>query len=206
MASRIEGYAMIGDLGSAALIGRDGSIDWLCWPRFDSDACFAALLGKPENGRWQIAPADGAATSTRCYRDGSLILETRFETETGIVTVIDFMPLRDSAIDLVRIVRGDEGSIEMAMELVLRFGYGADVPWVTQPEPGVLRAIAGPDMVVLRSPVVTEGEAMKTVARFTVAAGDSVPFVLSHRRSHLPMPGPVDPEKSLAETEAFWRD
>jgi GH15 family glucan-1,4-alpha-glucosidase len=206
MAGRIEDYAMIGDLETAALVGRDGSIDWLCWPRFDSDACFAALLGTPDNGCWKIAPADTSRKSTRRYRDGSLILETRFETGAGAVTVIDFMPLRDSAIDLVRIVRGDEGSVEMAMEFVLRFGYGADVPWVTQPEPGVLRAVAGPDMVVLRSPIVTEGEAMKTMARFTVAAGETVPFVLSHRPSHLPMPGPIDPRKSLAETEAFWRD
>ena len=148
MPSRIEDYALIGDCETAALVSRDGSIDWLCWPRFDSGACFAALLGGPEHGRWLIAPKHPAPRITRRYREHTLILETDFETPEGAVTVVDFMPLRGHASDLVRIVIGRRGRVEMRMELILRFDYGAFVPWVTRLEDGALRAIAGPDMVV----------------------------------------------------------
>ena len=208
MTLRIEDYALIGDCEAAALVGRDGSIDWLCWPRFDSDACFAALLGTPENGRFRIAPI-GEARVTRRYRDNTLILETSFETDDGAVTIIDFMPIRSGqadASDLVRIVRGDRGRVRMCAELTLRFGYGRTIPWVARLDSKTLRAIAGPDMILLHSPVELHGEGFKTVGEFTVAAGESVPFTLVHSLSHLPVPKVVDPERALAETEEFWRD
>src|SRR5687767_9857365 len=157
MALRIEDYALIGDCQTAALVCRDGSIDWLCWPRFDSDACFAALLGTPEHGRWLIAPDRPPLRVTRRYRPGTLILETDFETAEGLVTIIDFMPIRESVSDLVRLVVGRRGTVSMHMELVLRFNYGASVPWVTRLEDGALRAIAGPDMVVLHAQTPLEG-------------------------------------------------
>ena len=202
MASRIEDYAMIGDLGSAALVGRDGSIDWLCWPRFDSDACFASLLGKPEHGRWKIAPTGGTARVTRRYRPNTLILETRFETDEGAAILIDFMPPRGG--QLIRIVKGERGSVAFHSELILRFGYGAIVPWVTRIDDTTIRGIAGPDMAVLRSPARMRGENFKTVGDFTVAPGDEVPFVLSFARSHQPLPDPVDVAERLAATEEFW--
>ena len=204
MASRIEDYALIGDLGTAALVGFDGSIDWLCWPRFDSDACFAALLGKPEHGRWLIAPKQNAAKVSRRYRPNTLILETRFETADGAVTLIDFMPPRESESRLIRIVVGERGRVAMLGELVLRFGYGATVPWVTRVDEHTLRAIAGPDMVVLRSSVQLHGENYRTVGDFTVAAGETIPFVLSYSLSHRPLPEPVDAEERLRKTEEFW--
>ena len=207
MPSRIEDYALIGDLGTAALVGRDGSIDWLCWPHFDSEACFAALLGEPKNGRARIAPKDKKARVTRRYRGDTLILETRFETADGIATLIDFMPPRSGEDShLVRIVVGERGRVEFESELVLRFGYGALVPWVTRLQDGTRRAIAGPDMVIMRTPVGTRGKDLTTVANFTVAAGERIPFVLSYAPSHLDPPAPVDPEKCLAETESFWKD
>ena len=159
----IEDYALIGDCQTAALVGRDGSIDWLCWPRFDSDACFAALLGTPEHGRWLIVPQAPDVKVTRRYREDTLILETRFETATGSVCVIDFMPPRDHASDLVRIVVGERGEVAMHTELVLRFGYGNSVPWVTHIAEDTWRAIAGPDMVVLRTPAPMHGENLKSV-------------------------------------------
>ncbi|HEX6841865.1 MAG TPA: glycoside hydrolase family 15 protein [Stellaceae bacterium] len=204
MPGRIEDYALIGDCETAALVGRDGSIDWLCWPRFDGGACFAALLGTPEHGRWLVAPVETPRRVTRRYRPDSLILETEFETASGAVTLIDFMPPRGIASDVVRIVRGRRGHVAMRTELVLRFDYGANVPWVTRTEDGALRAIAGPDMVVLRTPVAVRGEDMKTVGEFTVSAGQSAPFVLTYSASHEPMPGPVESESALADTEAFW--
>jgi GH15 family glucan-1,4-alpha-glucosidase len=204
MASRIEDYAIVGDCESAALVARDGSIDWLCWPRFDSDACLAALLGEREHGRWRIAPADEHARVTRRYLDGTLILETRFETHDGAVRIVDFMPLRDGTSDLVRIVEGERGSVDMRFDLVLRFGYGRIVPWVTRIEDGGLRAIAGPDMVVLRAPVAVRGEGLTTVGEFTVRAGDVLPFVLSYTRSHLEPPAPVDAATALARTQTYW--
>ena len=204
MASLIEDYAMIGDLASAALVGRDGSIDWLCWPRFDSDACFAALLGKPEHGRWSIAPQDGAARITRRYRPDTLILETRFETETGAATLIDFMPPRGQHAHVIRIVKGERGKLTFCNELILRFSYGAIVPWVTRVDDVTLRGIAGPDMAVLRTPARMRGENFKTVGEITVAPGEEVPFVLSFARSHQDVPEPVDVWERLSATENFW--
>src|SRR5688572_22598871 len=186
MPRRIEDYAMIGDCETAALVGCDGSIDWLCWPRFDSDACFAALLGTPEHGRWLLAPKAADAKVTRRYRDHTLILETRFESAEGRVCVIDFMPPRDHSSDLVRIVVGERGKVAMHTELVLRFGYGVAVPWVTHIAPDAWRAIAGPDMVVLRTPAPMHGENMKSVADFVINEGEAVPFVLRYAPSHLP--------------------
>jgi GH15 family glucan-1,4-alpha-glucosidase len=206
MACRIEDYGLIGDCGTAALVGRDGSIDWLCWPAFDSDACFAGLLGSREHGRWLVTPAEDVTKSSRRYRDNTLILETRFETAGGVVTVIDFMPSRGHASDVVRLVRGVSGRVKMRMELIIRFGFGTDVPWVKRTEDGALLAICGPDMTVLRTPVQTRGEDMTTVADFEVGAGETVPFVLTYGPSHLPLPNPIDPEKALRHTEEFWAD
>jgi GH15 family glucan-1,4-alpha-glucosidase len=206
MPSRIEDYALIGDCEAGALVGRDGSIDWLCWPRFDSDACFAALLGWEEHGRWRIAPRDAKAKVTRRYRGNTLILETRFETSEGAVLLVDFMPLRRRHSNVVRLVIGERGRVAMDTELILRFGYGAIVPWVTRLDDGTLRAIAGPDMVVLRTPVHLVGQNMKTIGEFTVAAGETVPFVLTDAHSHLPPPPPLDPQAALEETEAFWSE
>src|SRR5437588_1586126 len=158
MALRIEDYALIGDCHSAALVGRDGSIDWLCWPRFDSAACFAALLGRPEHGRWRIAPVGVERAVRRRYRGDSLILETDFETSEGAATLVDFMPARTEHCNLVRMVLGRRGRVKMDMEFIVRFDYGASVPWVTRlADGGGIRAIAGPDMVVLRSPVQLQG-------------------------------------------------
>ena len=205
MSARIEDYALIGDGETAALVCRDGSIDWLCWPRFDSAACFAALLGDAGNGRWRIGPQDSNARVTRCYRDGTLILETSFETADGAVTLIDFMPPREGVSDLIRIVRGKRGRVPMRLDLTLRFDYGRSVPWVTQIEPSVLRAIAGPDMVMLRSPIQLHGVDLTTVGEFEVAAGESVAFLMTYSPSHRPAPDPIDPESALAKTEELWR-
>ena len=205
--SAIEDYALIGDCRSAALVGRNGSIDWLCWPRFDSAACFAALLGTPENGYWQIAPADPAPRVTRFYRDGSVVLETVFTTGDGEVALIDFMPIGTANSSIIRLVEGRRGRVAMTMALSLRFGYGADVPWVTQLADGRgIRAIVGPDMAVLRTPVELDGVDMQTVAQFSVTEGECVPFVLTHGPSHLDPPAPLDPAMCLAATEAFWGD
>ncbi|MDC7786565.1 glycoside hydrolase family 15 protein [Rhodoplanes sp. TEM] len=206
MSSPIEDYALIGDCETAALVDRTGSIDWLCWPRFDSDACFAALLGGRENGRWRIAPRDPSVRVTRQYRDSTLILETRFETADGAVVLTDFMPLRNGSSEVVRLVTGVRGRVTMTLELVLRFGTGAIVPWVSHLEDGTLRAIAGPEMVVLQTPVVLEGRDLTTVAEFTVAAGETVPCVLAWAPSHHPTPPPFDALAALAETESFWRE
>ncbi|HTT49121.1 MAG TPA: glycoside hydrolase family 15 protein [Pseudolabrys sp.] len=200
----IEDYAMIGDLGTAALVGRDGSIDWLCWPRFDSDACFAALLGKPEHGRAKVAPRDANARVTRRYRPNTLILETRFETAEGAATLIDFMPPRETHSRLVRMVVGERGRVSFRAELILRFGYGATVPWVTRIDDNSLRAIAGPDMVVMHSSVPSHGEDLKTVADFTIGAGETASFMLSYELSHRPVPVQVDPQERLRATEAMW--
>jgi GH15 family glucan-1,4-alpha-glucosidase len=202
----IADYALIGDCETAALVCRDGSIDWLCWPKFDSDACFAALLGTPDNGRWLIAPQTQSCQVSRKYRPDTLILETRFETEQGVVTLIDFMPLRNHRSDLVRLVVGESGRVTMAMELVIRFGYGCIVPWVTRLPDRTLRAVAGPDTVWLHTPIETHGENFKTVAEFTVSAGQTVPFSLIYSPSHLPPPQPSVPRQALATTQTFWRD
>jgi GH15 family glucan-1,4-alpha-glucosidase len=203
--ARIEDYALIGDCESAALVGRDGSIDWLCWPRFDSPACFAALLGDAQHGRWKIGCE--ARTTKRRYRPDTLILETEFETDTGAVTLVDFMPLRGTQSDLVRTLVGRRGRVAMEMELILRFDYGASVPWVTRFADGNgIRAISGPDKVVLCAPVPLENRDMRTRARFEVEAGQTLSFVLTYGPSHLEIPPPVDPSRALGETERYWRD
>lgn len=200
---RIEDYALIGDTQTAALVGRDGSIDWLCLPRFDSGACFAALLGTPDHGRWQVAPAGGEVTSSRRYRGDSLVLETTFTTPGGTVRVVDCMPPRQRDPDLVRIVEGVSGRVPMRMELALRFDYGRSVPWVRRVDRR-LHAVAGPDAVVLDTPVRTRGEGLCTVAEFEVAAGERVPFVLEWHPSHQPAGPSVDAVEAVAETFRWW--
>ena len=206
MQSPIEDYALIGDCLTAALVSREGSIDWLCWPSFDSDACFAALLGTREHGRWQIFPEAQVRSITRSYRRDTLILETRFECEGGTVTLIDFMPPRGKSSDIVRLVRGDEGTVALSMEMILRFGSGSNIPWVKRLPDGTLLAVAGPDMAVLRTPVALRGKDMTTHASFEVKAGETVPFVLTYDASHLPVPEPIDPIRALHETESFWSE
>jgi GH15 family glucan-1,4-alpha-glucosidase len=199
----IESYAIIGDCETAALVGLDGSIDWLCWPNFSSDACFARLLGTEDNGRWLLAPAQKAEKTTRKYRDHTLILETTFETPDFAVMLIDYMPIRDANSDIVRIVKGIRGSAPMKMEMSLRFNYGATVPWVTRRHGGI-RAIAGPDLVAFRTAAPLTGKGLSTVSEFTVKAGESVDFVMSYGPSHLNMPRAIDVNKSLQETQEFW--
>ena len=206
MTSRIEDYAIIGDCETAALVSRNGSIDWLCFPRFDSAACFAALLGTQENGRWSIAPAGPDVTATRRYRDDTLILETTFETPEGSATLIDFMPPRDGASDLVRLVVGNSGQITFDVDFVVRFDYGRTVPWVTREENGTIVAVAGPDRLTLVTPVPLNGEDLHTTGSFTVLAGECVPFVLTHGPSNGPRPAHLDVQAVLADTEAFWRE
>ncbi len=206
MPCNIEDYGLIGDCETAALVGRDGSIDWLCWPAFDSEACFSALLGTPKNGRWLIAPSEDITKTSRRYWDDTLILETRFETTEGVVAVIDFMPPRGEASDIVRLVRGVRGRVKVRMELVIRFGFGTDIPWVKRTEDGALLAICGQDMTVLRTPVETRGKDMTTVAEFEVGEGESVPFVLTYGPSHLEVPAPIDPAQALQETKDFWSE
>jgi GH15 family glucan-1,4-alpha-glucosidase len=203
---KIEDYGLIGDCETAALVGRDGSIDWLCWPAFDSDACFAALLGTSKNGRWQIAPTEEITKSSRRYWDNTLILETRFETANGVVALIDFMPPRGSASDIVRLVRGVRGRVKLQMQLVIRFGFGVDIPWVRKTEDGALLAISGQDMTVLRTPVETRGEDLTTLADFEVGEGETVPFVLTYGPSHLEVPAPINPAQALQDTEDFWTE
>jgi GH15 family glucan-1,4-alpha-glucosidase len=206
MALRIEDYAMIGDCETAALVGRDGSIDWLCWPRFDSAACFAALLGTAENGRWLIAPPNSTTLDVRRrYRPGTLILETEFRTDSGCATVVDFMPPMDGVADLVRIVIGRSGQVGFRTELVVRFDYGRTVPWVSRLEDGTIDAIAGPERLVLRTPARLYGEDLRTIGEFRVNAGQSISFVLSHGRSFENPPSSIDPFMALERTQAFWR-
>ena len=199
----IEDYAIVGDLHTAALIGTDGSIDWLCLPHFDSPACFAALLDSPESGRWLMAPASGGTCTSRRYRPGTLILETEWETREGRVRVTDFMPPRDEVVDIVRIVEGLRGSVRMRGELALRFDYGHVVPWVRRDKRGI-RAVAGPDAAYLATRAPVRGEDMRTFSDFTVRAGERVPFVLTWTPSHLPRPSPVNAETALQATDDFW--
>jgi carbohydrate kinase (thermoresistant glucokinase family) len=202
----IEDYALIGDCTTAALVGRNGSIDWLCWPRFDSNACFAALLGTSEHGRWRICPADPAPRISRAYRDGTMVLETIFDTADGRVALIDFMPVDQAGSSIIRLVEGRRGKVTMQSHLTLRFDYGTTVPWVTQLEDkSGLSAIAGPSRVALRTPVALQGKNFATVAEFDVVEGQCVPFVLTHGPSHLPAPAAVDWQRALRETEGFWR-
>ncbi|HXR10776.1 MAG TPA: glycoside hydrolase family 15 protein [Gaiellaceae bacterium] len=200
--ARIEDYALIGDLQTAALVERNGSIDWLCFPRFDSGACFAALLGTPDNGRWLVAPVDGGTVSRR-YVGPTLVLETTWETNTGAVRVLDFMPPRDQAPDVVRIVEGLRGRVEMRSELVIRFDYGHIVPWVRRVDDSRL-AIAGPDGLCFRTPAHTRGENMRTISTFTVEEGERVPFTLTWFPSHGDTPAPIDAGQALTETDDFW--
>jgi GH15 family glucan-1,4-alpha-glucosidase len=206
MSVALEDYALIGDCETAALVSRSGSIDWLCWPRFDSGACFAALLGTEAHGRWLIAPADERARATRAYRKDTLVLETRHETPDGAVTVVDFMPPRGRNSDVVRLVRGDRGRMRMQMDLRLRFDYGHAVPWVSRLPDGTWRAIAGPDMVTLRTPTTLVGRDLTTVAEFDIEAGATIPFVLTHGPSHLDPPEPIDEHAALDQTVAFWTE
>jgi len=196
---------MIGDMRTAALVCRDGSIDWLCWPRFDSASCFAALLGAPEHGRWLIAPK-GNAKMRRAYRDTTMILETTFSTKEGKVCVVDFMPTGADHSSIVRLVIGREGAVRMQTDLVVRFDYGISIPWVARVDEKTLSMVAGPHMLTLRTPAPLKGEDMHTTGEFTIRAGETVPFVMSYSRSHLPLPLPLSVEPSLAATEAFWRE
>lgn len=205
----ISDYALIGDCETAALVDKRGSIDWLCWPRFDSQACFAHLLGDAEHGRWQIAPKARQAHASRQYLPGTLVLETRFETEDGAVTVTDFMPVRErgsSISNLVRIVRGERGTVDMLMELVIRFDYGRLVPWVTRLREGGVRAVAGPHAVAFHAPIPLHGENERTHAAFSISQGETLAFTLTYEASHLPMSEPVDPAQALDATCRFWRE
>jgi GH15 family glucan-1,4-alpha-glucosidase len=201
----IESYAMIGDCETAALVGLDGSIDWLCWPEFSSDACFARILGTEENGRWLLTPAGRIKKTTRKYRDHTLILETTFEGDDFAVLLIDFMPIRGANSDIVRIVKGLRGNAAMKMELLVRFDYGATVPWVTRIADGI-RAIAGPDLVVLRTKVPLIGENLTTVSEFTVGEGESVEFVMTYGLSHLHVPRAIHVDHALEETQQYWEE
>lgn len=202
---KIEDYALIGDCETAALVGRNGSLDWLCWPEFSSPACFAALLGTPENGRWQIAPRSSRMKVTRRYRPHTLILETQFETSSGVVELIDLMPIRGKNSDVIRIVCGRQGKVRMRMEFLLRFEYGRMVPWQEKISDTAWTASAGPSLAILRaSEKIQEGEKGLLSADFTVKAGESVAFVLTYGRSYEHPPAPIDHEKALAETEDFW--
>ncbi len=205
MSQRIEDYALVGDTHTAALVGLDGSIDWLCLPRFDSGACFASLLGDSGNGRWLLAPEGATRATRRRYRERTLILETEWETADGAVRVVDFLPIRDETPHVVRIVEGLRGSVPMQLELIVRFDYGETVPWVRRLD-GLWTAIAGPDAVALRTPVPTTGKGLSTTARFTVGAGDRVSFVLSWYPSHLPPPAAPDAAAALADTDSWWRE
>jgi GH15 family glucan-1,4-alpha-glucosidase len=209
MAERIEDYALLGDLQTAALVGRNGSVDWLPFPRFDSSSCFAAILGGREHGRWLLAPSAGAGgtqASNWRYRDDTLILESEWQTPTGRVRVIDFMPPRETKPDIVRIVEGLDGSVEMRTELVIRFDYGSVIPWVRRLDDATIVAVGGPDGLMLRTSVDLEPEDMTHTADFTVRRGERVPFVLTWFPSHEDLPTPIDAEQALADTEAFWRD
>jgi GH15 family glucan-1,4-alpha-glucosidase len=205
MPSRLEDYALIGDCETAALVGKDGSIDWLCLPRFDSGACFVALLGRPENGRWLLAPAGEVREVRRRYCDDTLILETTFETAEGAVTLVDCMPVREEVPVLIRCVRGERGRVPMRTEVVIRFDYGSVVPWVRRADHGI-RAVAGPNALHLYSDVNLHGKGMTTVADFTVAAGQEVVFMLAWHLSYKPEPELLEPREAVRKTEQWWRD
>ena len=205
MASEIGDYGLIGNLATAALVGRDGSIDWLCVPRFDSAACFAALLGTRDHGRWLVAPAGEVRAVRRRYRGETLVLETEYETDTGTVALIDFMPVRTDYPDIVRIVEGRRGQVAMRTELIIRFEYGARVPWVRRIDGG-LTAVAGPDALRLTTPIELRGENLTTVGEFTVGRGERVPFILAWHPSFRELPRDRDPDTELDATERWWRE
>ncbi|HTE52998.1 MAG TPA: glycoside hydrolase family 15 protein [Kofleriaceae bacterium] len=204
MSRPIEDYAVVGDTRTAALVSIDGSVDWLCAPRFDSGAFFAALLGEDRHGRWLLAPTDPIRRSTRRYRDGTLVLETEHTTDGGVVRVIDFMPPGEPTPNLIRVVEGVSGRVQMCMELIIRFDYGRIVPWVRSSR-GTLLAVAGPDALVLRTPVEVRGRDMTSVATFTVEAGQRIPFALSWFPSHEEAPAPLDVDREIDEAETWWR-
>src|SRR5262245_29106994 len=205
MALRIEDYALIGDCQTAALVGRDGSVDWLCFPRFDSSACFAALLGTPEHGRWQLAPVGDIRRVERRYLPDTLVLETTFSTDSGTVRLIDFMPPRTETPELIRIVEGVDGEVRMSMDLAIRFDYGSVVPWVRRVDTGI-RATAGPETLYVRTPADLTGRGLRTVAEFAVRAGERVPFEVAWSPTHAAEPPPTDPESSLRDTDAWWKE
>ena len=214
MASFIEDYALIGDCHTAALVARDGSVDWLCFPRFDSGACFAALLGTQENGRWLLSPASQIKSIQRRYRKGTLVLETDYETQDGAVTLVDCMPPRSKESDLVRLIVGRRGQVRMRMQLIIRFDYGSIIPWMRGTNNGI-RAIAGPDILVLQTNVALQSEGLATTAEFTVSEGERIPFVLMWHPSHEPTPPIADAEEMITHTERWsnrctyqgpWRD
>jgi GH15 family glucan-1,4-alpha-glucosidase len=207
MSSAIEDYALIGNLCTTALVDRTGSIDWLCIPRFDSSACFASLLGNTKNGRWLLAPQGEVKRVRRQYRDQTLVLETEFETESGVATVVDFMPIaeRPEQVDVVRIVRGIRGQVPMRAELILRFDYGRTIPWVRKRDYG-LSAVSGPNAIAMRTAVPLRSEDYTTFAEFTVAEGQSVPFRMTWYPSHQNEPADLDPLRMLSATEEWWRD
>ncbi|HYO53276.1 trehalase-like domain-containing protein [Archangium sp.] len=201
----IEDYALIGDTQSAALVGKDGSIDWLCFPRFDSDSCFAALLGSEEHGRWLLAPSGGLRRVRRRYRPGTLVLETDFETDTGTLRVIDCMPPRGREPDLVREAVCLEGHVPVRMELAIRFGYGSHTPWA-HPVDGRFTAMAGPDALTLSSDVPPRLEDSTLRADFSLSAGQRARFLLTWHPSHEPIPACIDPATAADNTEAWWRE
>ena len=205
MPLKIEEYGLIGDTQTAALVGLDGSIDWLCLPWFDSGACFAALLGGPEHGRWLIAPQTPVTARRRRYAGASMILETDFETPTGAVRIIDFMPVRRGEPDLVRVVEGLRGEVAMQMELIIRFDYGSIVPWVRMQD-GVLQAIGGPDALMLSTPIATHGVGPATCAEFSIRAGQRIPFSLTWYPSHQPPPTPIDALQAIGDTQTWWEE
>jgi len=203
--TKIEDYAFLSDTQTGALVSRDGCVDWLCLPRFDSPACFASLLGEKKNGHWRFFPGEKIEKTQRRYRGETLILETEIETKSGAVRLIDFMPPRGENPDLIRIVEGLRGKVSMQMELIIRFDYGQIVPWVRRRHGG-LEGIAGPDGLILWTPIETYGKDLTTVAEFTVAKGDRVPFVLTWFLSHKDPPRKVNAEHALRDTEKYWRD
>jgi len=202
--ARIEDYGLIGDLQTAALVGRDGSIDWACFPRFDSGACFAALLGTTDHGRWLIAPRSDAWSPGRRYRENTLVLETEWETDGGKARVIDFMPPRGEAPDIVRIVEGLAGEVEFDSELVIRYDYGSTLPWVRRMDDDTRVAVAGPDGLCFRSAVEHRGENMRTIGEFTVREGERVPFTLTWYPSNEELPERIDAEQALQDTVDYW--
>jgi GH15 family glucan-1,4-alpha-glucosidase len=203
--AKIEDYAFLSDTQTGALVSRDGCVDWLCFPRFDSAACFASLLGEKKNGHWSFSPTDKIDKVSRRYRGDTLIVETDIKTASGAVRLIDFMPPRGKNPDLIRIIEGLRGEVRMQMELIIRFEYGLIVPWVRTAHDG-LEAIAGPDGLILRTPIETRGEDLTTVAEFTVKKGDRVPFVLTWFESHEEPPRAINPEHALRDTENYWRE
>jgi GH15 family glucan-1,4-alpha-glucosidase len=204
--SRIEDYGLVGNCETAALVAKNGSVDWLCLPRFDSGACFTALLGTPENGCWELAPAGDVRRTRRRYRENSLVLETTFETDHGAVTVVDCMPMARERPQLVRLVRGERGQVPMRTRIIIPFDYGHIIPWVRRLEEGGIWAIAGPDSLRLVTDVGLRGQDLTTVGEFTVSAGQQVPFTLTWYPSNERAPSAIDPVEAVRDTERWWQE